>query len=188
MPYRADGSYLSVNDALAIWHPVAIDTLQQTAKKYGAFVTYKDLAEHVKATTGITYDAKYYWVGALLGTVVVRCHKEGWPALSSLVVHTDDQSVGEGYAEVLRVTGETVPEGLDRAGRLAFLDDHAAAARFECYTFFGAELPEGGGGPVLTPRITAARRFKKAAEAEPAPLCPIHRTTLPKTGICDDCD
>jgi hypothetical protein len=70
------------------------------------------------------------------------------------------------------------------------LDDLAAVARVECYRFYGAEPPPGGGEPALTPRAKAARDAKKATAkaAEPAKVCPVHFITLPASGICDECE
>lgn len=124
-------------------------------------------------------------MGSLLGPIVRRCKEEGWPPLTALVVPADDHSVGAGYEEVLRAAGEPIPEGEDK---LAELDEHAPAARLDCYRHFGAELPEDGGVPTLTPRVKAARQAKKAAEPKPEKLCPIHHLVLPSSGRCDQCD
>lgn len=187
MPYDKDGNSVSLADAMELYVPFAFEKLKETAKTYGAFMTYKELGDYVKTSTGIGYDATYRWVGGLLGPIVWMCVEQHLPPLTSLVVHSDDQSVGEGYAENFRALGLPVPEG---PGKLDVLDDHAARSRFECYRFFGAEIPPEGGGPMLTPRIKAARdarKLKAKAEAPPK-LCPVHRTVLPATGRCDDCE
>ncbi|KAA0098888.1 hypothetical protein CIW49_13500 [Mycolicibacterium sp. P1-18] len=187
MPYDKDGNSVSLANAMELYVPVAFEELKQTAQTYGAFMTYKQLGDYVTTSTGIGYDATYRWVGGLLGPIVWMCVEQNLPPLTSLVVNSHDQSVGEGYAENFRASGLPVPEGPDR---LDILDDHAAASRLECYRFFGAELPFNGGIPMLTPRIKAARdvkRLKAKAEAPPK-LCPVHRTVLPTTGRCDDCE
>ncbi len=148
MPYDKDGEYMSLDAAIKAFLPVAFDELVRTAKVYNAVITYKELAQKVKEATGIRYDAQLYWLGKLLGPLVARCAREGLPPLTSLVVHADG-TVGSGYREVLEVAGEQVPDNLD------LLDDHAAAARLECYKFFGADLPPGGGVPTLTPQARA---------------------------------
>jgi hypothetical protein len=125
-------------------------------------------------------------VGKLLGPIVWRCKDEGLPPLTSLVVHADDHSVGEGYDENFRATGLPVPEGPDK---IAKLDDHAAAGRLECYRYFGAELPEGGGVPTLTPKIKAAREQRRRKEPpKRGPVCPVHFIELPLSGRCERCE
>jgi hypothetical protein len=190
MPYDRDGKFLSLNEAMKYWLPVAFDKLVEVAKTYDAYITYKDLGDHVMEITGISYGATYRWVGKLLGPIVHRCVRDGLPPLTSLVVHQDDQSVGEGYDENFRALGIPVPTSEDLEAKLAILDDHAAASRLECYKFFGAELPPGGGVPTLTPRIRAARDAKraKAKAEERRPVCPIHFIELPVSGVCEMCD
>lgn len=187
MPYDKHGNSVSLAEAMEQYVPLAFEELKKTARTYGAFVTYKELGDYVKTATGIGYDATYRWVGGLLGPIVWMCVEQGLPPLTSLVVHSDDQSVGEGYAENFRAAGLPVPEGPDK---LDILDDHAAKSRLECYKFFGADIPPGGGVATLTPRIKFARdarRAKAKAEAPPV-LCAVHRTVLPATGRCDYCD
>ncbi|HKP42106.1 hypothetical protein [Mycobacterium sp.] len=176
---------MSLAAALEQLVPVAFEKLKQTAKTYNAFVTYKELGDAAKEATGIRYDATYRWVGKLLGPIVWRCKEEGLPPLTSLVVHADDHSVGEGYDEVFRAAGLPVPEGSDK---IAQLDDHAAASRLECYRHFGAELPPDGGVPTLTPKIKAARDASKSSKPRPLQFCEIHNIALPATGRCDECD
>lgn len=185
MPYDKDGKFMSLAAALDQLVPVGFEELKRTAKTYNAYVTYKELGDAAKAATGIRYDASYRWVGKLLGPIVWRCREEGLPPLTSLVVHADDHSVGEGYDEVLRAADLPVPEGPDK---LAELDDHAAESRLECYRYFGAELPPGGGVPTLTPKIKASREARKATAPKPLRFCPVHNIALPATGRCDECD
>jgi len=108
--------------------------------------------------------------------------EEHVPQLSALCVK-EDGTVGEGYRHAASVGRETDAVGLDE------LDDHAAKMRLECYRYYGAELPLGGGEPTLTPRAKAARDWKKAQAkmAEPPKVCPTCFTVLPMTGICDNC-
>lgn len=182
MPHDRDGIYMSLDAAIDEFLPIAFDELVKTARVYNAVVTYKELAQSVKEATGIRYDAQLYWLGRLLGPLVARCAKEGLPPLTSLVVHADG-TVGAGYREVLEVAGQSATDDLDA------LDDHAASARLECYKFFGAELPTGGGIPTLTPQARAARDYKRALAKrdEPPRVCPTCFTVLPTTGMCDNC-
>jgi len=166
------------------WQPVTFDVLVNTAKTYNDHVTYGQLTEAVQGTTGITYKALVQnWVGGLLAPVFRRCMAEGLPPLTSLCVNADG-TVGKGYREVIERTGRTVPATLDE------LDDIAASDRLECYRFFGATLPPGGGEATLTPGVREARARKAKAEQleRPVALCPIHNIALPATGRCDMCD
>jgi hypothetical protein len=116
---------------------------------------------------------------------------------------TAEGTVGNGYRAVIAAeksqdTDEShdddAPagdEGVDE-GSESFeqLDDHAARTRLDCYRYFGASLPPGGGEPTLTPQAKAARDWKRAQAklAEPPKVCPIHYVTLPVTGVCDLCE
>lgn len=190
MPYSKSGKYMSLAQAMTHWHPYAYEKLQEVAKTYNAYITYKDLGDHVMEVTGITYKATYRWVGKLLGPIVHHCIEDGYPPLTALVVHQDDQSVGEGYDENFRALGIPVPPKSDMAAKLAILDKHAADARYQCYKRFGAELPPGGGEPTLTPKLRAARDAKmaKLKAEQRGPACPIHFQELPANGRCDQCE
>jgi hypothetical protein len=172
-----------MNDALDAWEPYALALLINTAKKYNGFVTYKQLADTVQGQSDIRHDGLLTnWIGNLLGRVISHCVKEQVPQLSALCVK-EDGTVGDGYRHVLLTRGELDGLGLDQ------LDDHAAKTRLECYRYFGAELPPGGGEPTLTPRAKAARDYKKAQAKpdEPPKVCPTCFTVLPVTGIRDNC-
>lgn len=182
MPQDREGNQVRMASALEQWVPVAIDRLTEVAKTYNGYITYKQLTGAVQETTGITHNGGIQnWSGQLLEPIVLHCHRKALPPLTALCVHADG-TVGIGYRAVLREAGEPIPETLGE------LDDHAAAARLDCYRFFGAELPAGGGEPTLTPKVRAARDRKKAAEPVPPKLCPSHYTQLPVTGICSECD
>ena len=182
VPQDRDGNQVRMAFALEQWVPVAIDSLVEAAGTYNGYITYKQLTDAVQDITGITHKGGIQnWSGQLLEPIVLHCHRKGLPPLTSLCVHADG-TVGVGYRAVLREAGEPIPESLDE------LDDHAAAARLECYSFFGAELPPGGGKPTLTPKVRAARDRKKAANPVPPKLCTIHFMQLPLTGICSECD
>lgn len=183
MPYDKDGNFMLLNATIEQFVPVAFDELVATAKVYNAVITYKELAQSVKDATGIRYDAQLYWVGKLLGPVVWRCANEGLPPLTALVVHAEG-TVGAGYSEVFEAAGLPAPSDPDA------LEDHAAAARLECYRYYGAPLPADGGVPSLTPRVRAARQARnaKAKAEEPPKLCLTHFLTLPANGVCDLCD
>lgn len=67
------------------------------------------------------------------------------------------------------------------------LDMHAAKARLECYKFYGAELPEGGGEPTLPPKLHERRRSGRQQNKPPL-ICPETRYQVPPNGWCDDCE
>jgi hypothetical protein len=157
----------------------AREVLIRTAKTYHGYVTYGQLAEEVQEIAGIrTRSQMRNWIGGVLGVVADECHRRGDPPLTALCVH-QDETVGVGYAYVLELAGEAVPDDLD---------GHAAIARLMCYQRFGADLPEGGGRPALTAKVAAARS-RAARNTEPVPvLCPRCRIQLPRSGHCDNCD
>lgn len=184
MPYDRDGGFVSMNDALDAWEPIAIEVLTETAKKYNGFVTYSELSNAVQTRSGIGHKGLLTnWIGGLLQRVIHHCLDQGIPHLSALCV-TADGTVGSGYSNVPMLLGDL------ESMSLAQLDDHAARTRLECYRHFGAELPPGGGEPTLTPKAKSARDWKRAQTKleEPPKLCPTHFITLPATGVCDECD
>jgi hypothetical protein len=184
MPKDEDGNYVSVANAMQKWGPVAFEALADSAKTYNGYVTYKGLTDMVQDVTGITYGALVAnWVGNVLAYVLDRAQREGLPPLTSLCVSAEG-TVGKGYAEVMRAYGKSAPDGVNG------LDDQAAIDRLECYHYFGAELPAGGGEPTLTPKAKAAREWKRASAKEDLPpkVCPKHFVTLPATGKCDECE
>jgi hypothetical protein len=175
----SDGSAVAFGAAKGAWSLAAREVLMRTAKSYHAYITYGELAEEVQQVAGIrTQSPMRHWIGAVLGSVADDCRLRGEPSLTALCVH-QDETVGDGYAYVLEIAGEEIPEDLDF---------HAAEARFACYVAFGAELPAGGGHPALTAKVAAARRYKaKQIEVIPA-LCPRCFIQLPVSGRCDNCN
>jgi hypothetical protein len=64
---------------------------------------------------------------------------------------------------------------------------HAASARLDCYRWFGASLPLGGGLPALAPRLQAAVARRRPRSTAAPPTCPQCFIQLPATGVCDSC-
>lgn len=176
-----------MRDARLVWVPFARESLLRTAKKYNAYITYADLAEELQIKSGIrTKQLVHYWIGKVLGIVSSDCHRLDEPLLSSLCVHQNG-SVGASYGAALDETyGGTRPEDLDQA---------AAEERLECYRRFGAQMPEDGGRPSLTPML-AAMRSKRAATASRAraaieverEVCKSCHLRLPSSGVCGSCE
>jgi hypothetical protein len=175
---RSDGGAVPFGDAKAAWVVAARDVLIETAKQYGAYVTYGELAARLFDITDIeTSQQLQYWIGPVLGRVADECHQLGEPPLTALCVR-QTEAVGPGYTYVIELTGETMP---------ADVDQHAAEARLRCYQFFGAELPADGGRPSLTRKIAADRQRKARREPRAVSLCSSCFTQLPNSGQCDSC-
>ena len=192
MPFDNKGDTVAMTDAYDAWQPHAVALLTATATKYNDFVTYQQLSEYVQEQTGITHKGLITnWIGELLRRVIEHCVEAQIPQLSALCVTTNG-TVGEGYRSAIEAERRAHGEALEGAGGvdLQSLDDLAAQTRLECYRYFGATIPSGGGWPTLTPKAAKARavtRAKAKAEAPPK-LCPTHNTVLPVTGVCYECE
>lgn len=201
------------SEALDEWAEAAYEALVEVAGRFGAFITYAELAARAQADVGITTRAPVrLWIEALQARVTERCQEAGEPPLVALMV-AHDQTVGAGYAYAVDVAELPIP---------ANLDVHAAAARFACYLHFGATVPADA-VPQLTPKLEEVRRAsaakvpkvrplkskgrvvkarpsvapkpassaKLSASAKPEPrqakLCPNCFTEVAATGICGYC-
>lgn len=168
-----------------IWAAAAFEILLETARHYQAVIEYAALGSAIQERTGVTTrQGIQNWISPVLGRVVERCHREGVPPLTALVVHKADGMVGAGYDAVLKAQG------------VAPLDDpmqrehHAAGARLECYRWAEAlDLPTDGGQATLAPRLNAQlqRKQKTLTTPPPMPTCPNCFVVLPLTRICDSC-
>lgn len=155
MPELANGKYVSQADAIRQWWPAAREVLLETAREYGAFVTYQELSDRIQASTGITTNQlPEEWVGRVLGAVAADAERRGEPRLTSLCV-TAERRVAEDYPGV--------PFGTDAPTR----ERAAAQDRLECYRSFGAAMPADGGAPtLLAPLPASTARTARAARAE----------------------
>lgn len=130
------------------WALAAREKLEETAGTYGETVTLKELADWVQERSLIrTKQLSMQWIGDVLGRVSAACVDRREPLLSSLCVDAKGH-VSPAYAlsvEVLRHEEVGDP------------DEHAARERLACHRWFGAELPEDGGQPVVTVRAVAPR-------------------------------
>lgn len=175
---------LTLEEAEEAWTPVAHQILAEVAGKYHGLIHYAELADRVQQESGIrTRRQVRGWIGPVLARVAQRNHDAGEPALTALVVHKVDGTVGNGYDVVLSLAGADPIE--DPVAR----EKHAAEARLECYRWAGAELPEGGGRPALSPlfELRQARKRKEARALETAPICTTCFMEIPPTGVCDNC-
>jgi hypothetical protein len=168
------------------WVKHAYDTLVETASRYNAVITYGDLAEEVQRRSGLHTDAPLRnWVGDLLKMVAQANHLRAEPALTSLVILKHDGRVGAGYDEVFRLAGQ--PLIADEGER----ENHAAAARLECYRRWCDDVPADA-RPTL---VTHAGRARGAAAgrsaARPAPRSPSRATSRTheerRGSICPTC-
>jgi hypothetical protein len=176
-----DPEPVSEESMRAQWAVAARELLVETARQYGGLVTHKELAEHVQTVTGLrTRKLPRSWIGDVLTRTAVDSAAREEPIIASLCVNATG-SVGEGYAVTIQsVLGETPVDA----------DDHAAQQRLECYRFFGATLPVGGGFPALSPKLATARTREAKARmlARPVAVCPTCQIAVPASGVCDNCD
>ncbi len=167
-----------IGEATEQWAVHARQALISTAGRYHAYITYAELAKIVQHETGVvTTLPMHQWLGAVLGAVADDCAKRGEPPLTALCVR-ENETVGPAYRQGLVRSGQPVPEDLD---------EHAAESRLECYRYFGAEIPKGGGRAALTRKVYDARRRVARLNPAPAAVCPTCFTQLPFTGRCDAC-
>lgn len=181
--WREDGERIKAQEAWEIWARHAYDVLIDVARTYHATITYGELRDKLFAASGIRTSALLQnWIGEVLNRVIHESRRRADPPLSALVVRTDDGMVGEGYEEVLRVTGE--PPAKDEMAR----EEHAAGSRLACYRHFRASLPADGGVPALAPRLQAVVQRRRAQAPQPRrPVCPTCFLQLPVTGKCGSC-
>lgn len=177
----ADGAPVAMEDAKAIWAPLATRALENVARVYNGVINYGELAKELQAVSGIeTRQMTKYWIGDVLGQVSRQCRQNGEPLLSALCVHQDG-TIGDGYAIALaEAYGSPTPDDLEMA---------AAEERLRCYRHFGASLPADGGSPALTPAVATKRRAasRRAWQDRERPSCPSCHITLPASGLCDYC-
>ncbi|PWF84870.1 hypothetical protein [Kocuria rosea] len=169
------------SQALGEWTEATIPVLEEVASRVGGYITYKDLAERLFDVTGVRTRMQLgNWIGKPLGAVLWHCHDHGLPGLSSLVVHTGDGMVGEGFNEFLRIKGRApISDSVD-------LEWVAAEERLNCYRHYCPDVPAGA-EPALT-REFAQKIERKAPEpSAPAPACAGCGMQLPVSGQCDYC-
>jgi hypothetical protein len=178
-----EASEIGQDAARPAWAGAAREILLEVASHYNGLVTFRELAGLVQLRSGIrTNQLVHYWVGDVLARVARVCDDRNEPLLSALCVNASG-SVGAGYAKAVgAVRGELVGDP----------DDHAAAERLACYLAFGADMPEEGGSPTLTPQVQAGRdRERTRRMTQPqveAQVCATCNMAIPATGICDNCD
>ncbi|MEU8898877.1 hypothetical protein [Nocardia sp. NPDC048505] len=185
-----DGTPVPLKDATVAWALAAHTELAEIATGYGHFITVTELAERVQEVSGVhTAAPTRTWMEAILRKVARRCHKAGEPPLTALCVR-QNHTVGEAYKYVLELAALPVPDDLEL---------HAAYARWQCYQFHGAEMPEDFSVPPLTPKVASRRRpaakmttqvahtgAEIAQPVRPA-VCSQCFMQLPRAGACLNC-
>ncbi|WP_076263822.1 hypothetical protein [Intrasporangium flavum] len=179
-------TYVTPKVAQPYWVKHAYEVLVETAGRYNAVITYSELAEEVQRRSSLhTHSSMRNWIGGLVTDVAKVNHVRAEPPLTSLVVHKQDGHVGSGYDEVLRLSGESVGDDpLDR-------ENHAAAARLECYRHWGADVPADA-TPTLTTRARERQTRERTTRAAVAPerrgaICPTCFMEMPLSGGCVNC-
>jgi hypothetical protein len=158
----------------AVWVPVARELLIDTARTYGAWITYEEIAERVQEATGVRSRVPFrHWIGRLLGAVSDSAVSRGEPHLTALCVHTGDQTIGVGYP--------WAPADASEAER----EDAASRDRLECYRRYAADLPADGGVPAFTPKVRERLDRKAKASESARAVCSVCGIELPATGICE---
>jgi len=182
-------TYVTPKVAQPYWVKHAYEVLVETAGRYNAVITYSELAEEVQRRSSLhTHSSMRNWIGGLVTDVAKVNHVRAEPPLTSLVVHKQDGQVGAGYDEVLRLAGEPLSaDPLDR-------ENHAAAARLECYRHWGADVPADA-MPTLAPRARAREtraQMPRTPRAAATPerrgaICPTCFMEMPLSGGCVNC-
>jgi len=186
--------------AHATWALAARMHLEDRAATYHGIVRLGELAEVVQERTRIrTRATAGSWLPDVLWRTMEENADKGEPFLAALAVD-DTGRVPPAYGGCV--------EHL-RGGSVTDADRQAAEERLDCYRWFGATLPEGGGEPgprpaqavrrasaprpaTFAPRRTsaaAAPRTTRVAKSDVVPkICPRCFMALPASGICDTCD
>lgn len=174
--------YVGIKEGRTAWARAAFDILVETASRYNGLIVYSDLAEQIQRRTGLwTRADQRNWIGGVLGDVVRRCHDEGLPPLTALVVHKHDGMVGVGYDEVLSTAGlKPIDDQLER-------EQHAAGARLECYRRWCSHLPSSAKPALSRQMQDAVSRRQRRREPAASRVCPTCHMEMPMSGICPEC-
>ena len=208
MTVDASSLKIPVEAGIPRWSRAAVDLLTETATEYDRVLTTNEFAEEVQRRAGAWANVtSKTWVRKVLGVVTLKCVKEGWPHLASLVVRPSDGKPGPWYFDVLAETGP---------GSAQDESHHAARQRLDCYEHFGADVPDGA-DPTLDPlrrrrtvrhldakpaptrsaktkatppartRPAAARKPQAPSEERRGKVCPTCFMEMPLSGVCANC-
>lgn len=208
MTVDASSLKIPVEAGIPRWSRAAVDLLAETATEYDRVLTTNEFANEVQRRAGAWANVtSKTWVRKVLAVVTLKCVKEDWPHLASLVVRPSDGKPGPWYFDVLAETGP---------GTARDESQHAAQQRLECYEHFGAEVPEDA-QPTLDPlrrrrtvqhldakpaptrsakttaaaqaktRPAATRKPQAPAEERRGQVCPTCFMEMPLSGVCSNC-
>ncbi len=167
--------------ALTAWQSMGASILKDVAASYGATVTYGELKERLFDGTGYrTRQLVSNWMTPVLVAIQKDTQTDGVPPLTSLVVHTSNGQVGNGYITPGRPEGFDDPHEREKA---------AATDRLSCYRAYAHDVPNDA-EPQLTRlyKLRRARDVRVAKRTAPEPAsCPTCHEQLPATGVCDRC-
>ena len=196
---------IPVEAGIPRWSRAAVDLLQETATEYNRVLTTNEFAEEVQRRAGAWANVtSKTWVRRVLAVVTLKCTKEDWPYLASLVVRPSDGKPGPWYFDVLAETGP---------GSARDEIHHAAQQRLECYRLHDPDLPEDADitldplrlrrqvkhldpkGRVAAPKRPASSRHASPAAAQRPPaaserrgeVCPTCFMEMPVSGPCQNC-
>ncbi len=169
---------MAFNDAVESWARTGRLVLEGVAGRYGGYLTYMEMAEAVQRESGIETGVPFrHWIGRVLFAISEDHQRPDEPLLTSIVVRADG-TIGDGYGgPVADREGQVPPD----------LEHHAAEERYRCYRHFGAVLPPGGGGPMLTAQVAERRTRRRRRSPAPRPRCPTCNIDVPLAGVCDIC-
>lgn len=167
------------------WAREAIVILRETASRYGATITYADLAEAVQHRSGVrTHAQQRTWLAPVLRLVATACQGRDLPQLISLAVNQRDGRVSTAYDAVQLVAG--LPGFQTQSER----ERHAAEARLACYRAYSDGVPEDAkpvSAPVKVAPVSAPRK-PEPVELR-APVCTSCFLEMPLMGGgCPNCD
>lgn len=202
-----EATTIGSEDAHATWALAARMRLEEVAREYHAVIGYAELADWVQQRSRIrTRQQPGQWMPDVLFRTMQDNRDRREPFLASLCVDASGHVLANYPGCVQYLRGGAEP---------ADPDGHAARERLDCYRWFGAELPEGGGEPGPAPRPvrrggvagsstggTVRRAPRARASGEPArparprvartdvvpAICPRCFMALPASGQCDTCD
>lgn len=179
MPHDNEDEFVPQATANEIWAGAAYDTLRETAKSYNRLITYKEIAQTVQSTSGITTKQRlHYWIGPVLETVAAEASSRGEPPLTALCVH-ENGTMGDSYLRAPK----SVPHEDD-----VDVERLAAEHRLLCYREYATDLPEHRGFATLTPQVAQKRARLRKSDPPNRPMCPIHHCEISATGLCGSCD
>ena len=166
--------------AIEEWAQAAVPVLEDVARTYSAYISYKELAARLFDATGIHTRMLVQNLSArLLNRVIHLCLKRHLPALSAMVFHATEGMIGAGFGEVLRAAGKDAQglswNGNGPRGLSVWPPTRRTASARRCQATADSQIP-GPGEP-----------GEEGNPATKTPCAPYAGFSLPAMGVCDDC-